>query len=91
MLFFASLSPPALMIELLLVFGGFERKKQARSVPESDGFCQRSVFLRTSTSVLCGERPKAHSCLKASNLPTLVESSIGLTMTVQVSALANAF
>ena len=36
--FFASLSPPALMIELLLVFGGFERKKQARSVPESDGF-----------------------------------------------------
>ena len=39
----ASLSPLALMIELLLVFGGFERKKQARSVPESGGFCRRQA------------------------------------------------
>ena len=79
------------MIELLLLFGGFERKKQARSVPESGGFADVQCFCGTSTYVLCGERPKAHSCLKASNLPTLVESSIGVTMTVQVSALANAF
>ena len=43
--------PPALMIELLLVFGGFERKKQARSLPEYDGFYRRSVFLRTSTFI----------------------------------------
>ena len=53
-MFFASLSavlPSAIMIDLSLVFGGFERMKQARSVPESGCFRRRSVFLRTSMSV----------------------------------------
>ena len=46
--FFCQFIAPALMIELLLVFGGFERKKQARSVPESDGFADVQCF--------CGHR-----------------------------------
>ena len=57
--------PPALMIELLLVFGGFERKKQARSLPESDGFLPTfSVSADIDVhpcSVVKG--PKAHSYL----------------------------
>ena len=79
------------MIDLLLVFGGFERKKQARSVPESDGFADVQCFCGHRRPCSVVKRPKAHSYLKASNLPTSVESSIGLTMTVQVSALASAF
>ena len=50
-MFLASLSPSAVMMELRLVFGGFERMKEARPVPESGGFRRRSVFLRTWTSV----------------------------------------
>ena len=85
--------PPALMKELLLVFGGFERKKQARSLPESDGFLPTFSVSADIDVHPCSvvKRPKAHSYLWASNLHTSFESSIGLTMTVQVSALANAF
>ena len=44
------------MIELLLVFGGFKRKKQARSVPEYDGFPDAQCFCgHWRPSVLCGE------------------------------------
>ena len=85
--------PPALMKELLLVFGGFERKKQARSLPESDGFLPTFSVSADIDVHPCSvvKRPKAHSYLWASNLHTSFESSISLTMTVQVSALANAF
>ena len=67
-----SISPSAVMIELRLVFGGFERMKQPRSVPESGGFRRRTVFLRTSTSVRpCSvvKRPKGHSHLKVLQPP----------------------
>ena len=70
-MFLASLSPSAVMIELRLVFGGFERIKQARPVRESGGFRRRSVFLRTLTSVraLWWNDPKDIPTWSFSNLP----------------------
>ena len=62
------------MIELRLVFGRFERMKQARLVPESGGFRRRSVFLRTSTSVraLWWNDQKDIPIWSFSNLPMLL-------------------
>ena len=53
------------MIELLLVFGGFERKKQARSLPESDGFLPTFSVSADIDVHPCAvvKRPKAHSYL----------------------------
>ena len=67
------------MIDLSLVFGGFGRMKQARSVPESGCFRRRSVFLRTSMSVrdMWWNDPKDITLWSFSNLPISVVSSIG--------------
>ena len=68
--FFASLSPPALMIELLLVIGGFERKKKARSVPKSDGFADVQCFCgHRRPSVLCGETAQSTFLSEGLQLP----------------------
>ena len=90
---FASISPSAVMIELCLVFGGFERMKQACLVPESDGFCRRSVFLRTSTSIraLWWNDPKNIPIWSFSNLLISVVSSIGGMTVEALDTLANVF
>ena len=92
-MFLARLSPSAVIIELRLVFGGFERMKQARPVPGSGGFRRRSVFLRTSTSVsaLWWNNSKDIAIWSFSNLPISVVSSIGGMTVKALDVLENAF
>ena len=92
-MFFASLSPPCPHDRAAFGLWRF-RKKETSSFSSWIWWFLPTFSVSADIDVHpCSvvKRPKAHSYLKASNLHTSVESSIGLTMTVQVSALANAF